>query len=390
MQSSWFKVWVSLRNHPKTLYLNVLLGVERSYHLVEDVWAYATEHYPDGDISGVPPEVLAVVAGYPDGVRLREALVTAQFLSAEGHLINWGVRQKVDVLRAMAGDAPARSRAKGPPSTSSERATKSRKKAEAARKAQEERMLALEQQLLAAQVALTKALRGAPASSADSPPDAAAASAAENAASADAALCSGEANKIGERETAPVCSASSALAAPVQQRTQQPPLQPMTDAEWIDTLKLVPPPMTFDELMISTGRLKDTFLEDLMEENGITREYAEQLAHESYRYGTETRVIRGEPPWDWGSGQLPLRVRQQVREFVMSGARPGVRAAEEPAKPAAQPRPVIPGGIVHAPELDAEEGLALLRRAGFGDRQAIDAAIALNAQAALERAGAAA
>lgn len=60
----WLRVSVNLKNHPKSLRLGVILHKERAHSYVTDLWAWAAQFYPDGDISESDALDVALACGW--------------------------------------------------------------------------------------------------------------------------------------------------------------------------------------------------------------------------------------------------------------------------------------------------------------------------------------
>lgn len=124
MVMPWMRLAIALPRHPKSVTLGAMLGSARAWTHVVELWLWAAEVRPDGDLSDCDDVVLARCAGWLDDAgRFVEALVAAGFLDAGKRLVRWAEHQAARV--ATAG-------ARGDRSTAAERQARyrERKKAE--------------------------------------------------------------------------------------------------------------------------------------------------------------------------------------------------------------------------------------------------------------------
>lgn len=96
--AQWYKVWVGASRHWKVDALTKVLGLEdRRLALAIEVllWEYLAEHAPTGDLTRIPPEALAHVAGEDDAGRLMSALAEVGMTEVvDGKLLWHGWNEK--------------------------------------------------------------------------------------------------------------------------------------------------------------------------------------------------------------------------------------------------------------------------------------------------------
>lgn len=125
MAMPWMKLAIALPRHPKSVTLGAMLGSARAWTHVVELWLWAAEVRPDGDLSDCDDVVLARCAGWLDDAgRFVEALVAAGFLDAGKRLVRWAEHQAARV--ATAG-------ARGDRSTAAERQARYRERKRAER-----------------------------------------------------------------------------------------------------------------------------------------------------------------------------------------------------------------------------------------------------------------
>ena len=107
MSLPWIKVFPRIRRHLKTEKLADALGRKSgAHHFVVDLWLWAADECPSGDLSGVPDRIVARNAGWRgDPARFVAALRTAGFIDQDGHLHDWDEHQPAHVAAA-ATEAP--------------------------------------------------------------------------------------------------------------------------------------------------------------------------------------------------------------------------------------------------------------------------------------------
>ncbi len=79
---SWIKSYDTLRQHPKTLRLARLLGVNvrETIGLLHCLWWWCMDYAPDGDLSRYDPDEIAAAVDWPNGEQLVGALQSSGFL----------------------------------------------------------------------------------------------------------------------------------------------------------------------------------------------------------------------------------------------------------------------------------------------------------------------
>lgn len=97
----WIHLYVSLPRHPKSLRLAELLGRRRGArawtHVVE-LWLWASEQRPTGDLSDLSDETIAKVSGWSgDAGVFASALKAAGFVDPDGYLHDWDTTQEKHV-----------------------------------------------------------------------------------------------------------------------------------------------------------------------------------------------------------------------------------------------------------------------------------------------------
>lgn len=96
----WIKVFSDLSDHEKSRKLAGLLGDPRAYTHVIDLWFWASQHQPDGDLSSTPDEMIGIGARWYDKpAKFAVALRQAGFLDADGKLHDWNEVQEPHVRR---------------------------------------------------------------------------------------------------------------------------------------------------------------------------------------------------------------------------------------------------------------------------------------------------
>ena len=60
----WIKVFKDLPEHPKSDALAMALGDERAWSYIVQLWFWVAKTRADGDLSGVPDEMIASKAGW--------------------------------------------------------------------------------------------------------------------------------------------------------------------------------------------------------------------------------------------------------------------------------------------------------------------------------------
>jgi len=90
MALSWIRVDNDLPDHPKSLALDVALGVDRSWTHVVQLWLWTSRVVPTGDLSKMPDAVIASRAGWKkDASVFVDALRHIGFLDSDGMLHDW-------------------------------------------------------------------------------------------------------------------------------------------------------------------------------------------------------------------------------------------------------------------------------------------------------------
>jgi len=90
MALSWIRVDNDLPDHPKSLALDVALGVDRSWTHVVQLWLWTSRVVPTGDLSKMPDAVIASRAGWKkDASVFVDALRQVGFLDSDGMLHDW-------------------------------------------------------------------------------------------------------------------------------------------------------------------------------------------------------------------------------------------------------------------------------------------------------------
>ncbi|WP_052476145.1 conserved phage C-terminal domain-containing protein [Cohnella kolymensis] len=92
---AWIELHQSLWTHKKTILLSAILDIDELYagaHMSK-LWTWALDNAPDGDISGLPPKVIAYGAGWKgDAVQFVDAAISCGWIDREGdlmHLHDW-------------------------------------------------------------------------------------------------------------------------------------------------------------------------------------------------------------------------------------------------------------------------------------------------------------
>jgi hypothetical protein len=113
MSLPWLKLYGALPRHTKALRLDAILRRRRTWTHVVELWMWASEERPDGNLSGLEPVVIARQAGYRgDSGRFVDALREVGFLDADGRPHGW--RETVGVDEAPRTRPPEWSRAAYP------------------------------------------------------------------------------------------------------------------------------------------------------------------------------------------------------------------------------------------------------------------------------------
>lgn len=97
MSLPWIKLYSRLPRHRKSAVLDTLLGRRRTWTHVVELWLWASEECPNGDLSGLPAKVIARAAGWtgaPD--KFLDALRGAGFILGDC-LNDWDEHQAAHV-----------------------------------------------------------------------------------------------------------------------------------------------------------------------------------------------------------------------------------------------------------------------------------------------------
>lgn len=90
MTIAWIKLFNSLPDHPKSDELAVLLGDERAWTYVVQLWLWVSRIRPEGSLAGIPDEIVAKRGGWQGRAEaFVEALRAARFLDEDRTLHGW-------------------------------------------------------------------------------------------------------------------------------------------------------------------------------------------------------------------------------------------------------------------------------------------------------------
>lgn len=138
MSLPWIKLFSSLPRHPKALALDEVTGRRRAWTHMIDLWTWAAEYAPSGDLSDVSDRVIARAAGWSGNPsKFVTAIVTVGFLDDGRRLHAWDEHQAAHVERAERVASPADEADALERKRARDRERKARKSAERARKTAE-------------------------------------------------------------------------------------------------------------------------------------------------------------------------------------------------------------------------------------------------------------
>lgn len=104
MRLPWIKVHARLPRHRKSAVLDRLLGRRRTWTHVVELWLWASEEAPTGDLSGLPVEVIADKAGWRGNAqRFVDALREVGFMDGDV-LHDWEEEQSARVELAASAE----------------------------------------------------------------------------------------------------------------------------------------------------------------------------------------------------------------------------------------------------------------------------------------------
>lgn len=93
MTLQWFKLYGDLPEHPKSDLLEIELATERAWTFVVQLWCWASRVRPEGDLSGIPAEIVARRAGWKgDAHAFVDALRRVGFMQGDT-LAGWQEEQ---------------------------------------------------------------------------------------------------------------------------------------------------------------------------------------------------------------------------------------------------------------------------------------------------------
>jgi len=103
MSLPWIKLYASLPRHPKCFALDEATGRRRAWTHMVDLWTWAAEYAPTGDLSDLSDRAIAKAAGWSGSAsKFVAALETAGFLDADRRLHDWDEHQAAHVELAEA------------------------------------------------------------------------------------------------------------------------------------------------------------------------------------------------------------------------------------------------------------------------------------------------
>jgi hypothetical protein len=126
MTISWLRLSVSLPTHPKSDFLEVALNTPRAWTYVIELWCWASQARPHGNLDGLPASMIAKRAGWTgDADRFVDALRSTGWIDEDDCLSGWwetygGLLEKADSDAARkresrgAGPKPVRRTSSGP------------------------------------------------------------------------------------------------------------------------------------------------------------------------------------------------------------------------------------------------------------------------------------
>lgn len=103
MSLPWIKVFKDLPEHPKSDTLSALLGEDRAWTYMVQLWFWVAKSRPDGDLSNIPDDMIANRAGWRgDAKKFVAAVVESGFLDGDEFfrsVHNWSFYQEKHAKR---------------------------------------------------------------------------------------------------------------------------------------------------------------------------------------------------------------------------------------------------------------------------------------------------